>query len=275
MRLKILFFTFLAAVIFLVGTTTAVYFEKDNAEFLAFLSLVFTGLAAIATAWAARSASKSARIAEVSAETWKRQMRLNIELEEAKRLKLALSSWYRHFIGESYRYSDQDLVRIGELQDIGKRNDARGKAQHIQGYLDTYKNLWNSLEESFDNASFIESDFEGRLRLRRLSLNHMEACSNLLAYFQGEIENTDSFMDENCSAIYACADWHELDLTGIKLSKVELEIPNKNGKLEYVKKSNGDNVYVSFHEDVQSWYSKIGSDVDAQIARIKSSVSPI
>ncbi|MCP4324244.1 MAG: hypothetical protein GY787_20785, partial [Alteromonadales bacterium] len=96
---------------FLLGSISAIYIEEIPFDVSAILGVVFTGVAALAAAlaaaYAALSASRSARVAEQSASIWKKQMRLDVELSEAKKLKIALNSWHRHFANlvDSHRIS--------------------------------------------------------------------------------------------------------------------------------------------------------------------------
>lgn len=254
---------------------TLVWLAVSKSDWMQYLVTLFTAMSALATAYAALSASRSARTSELSASTWKNQMRLDIELNEAKKLKIALHTWHRYFIQEAYKYSGEDLIRIGELIQMQKNGNSINQISHLQRYLDKYEELWNNLEQSFDNASFIENDFEERLRLRRLSLTYSKSCHKLVCYYQGIIEPDEHFFEINCSAVYSSSDWHALDLAGINISRVELEVRNEVGKFEPVKKENGKLVYTSVHEDVQSWYTQIGIKVDLQIESIKHKLGRI
>ena len=66
---------------------TLVWLAVSEPDWMQYLVTLFTAMSALATAYAALSASKSARVAEFSASTWKKQMQLEIELTEAKNLK--------------------------------------------------------------------------------------------------------------------------------------------------------------------------------------------
>lgn len=261
-------------IIFLV-IFTLVWLAVSKSDWMQYLVTLFTAMSALATAYAAFSASRSARIAELSASTWKKQMQLDIELTEAKKLKIALHAWHRYFIHEAYKYSGEDLVRISELIQMQKNGNSINQINHLQRYLDKHEELWNSLEQSFDNASFIVNDFEERLRLRRLSLIHSRSCHELLSYYQGIIEPDQYFFEMNCSAVYSSSDWHALDSAGMKISRVKLEVRDDTGKLVPIKKENGEFVYTSVHEDVQSWYTQIGMKVDYQIESIKHKLGSI
>lgn len=240
-----------------------------------YLATLFTALSALATAYAAFSASKSARTAEQSASTWKKQMQLDIELAEAKNLKISLHTWHRHFILESQAYCGEDLHRITDRIRMQKNENSTNQINHLQRYLDKYDDLWNNLEQSFDNASFITHDFEERLRLRRLSLTHSKSCHELISYYQGTISPDRYFLEKECSAIYASSDWHQLDLSGFNITRVKIEKRDVNGELVPVTKNNGEFIYTSIHEDVESWHTQIGRKTDSQIAEIKSRLGSI
>jgi hypothetical protein len=274
-QLKKILTVFAMAIVFLLGSLFGIYIDKISFDVTAFLGALFTGIAALATAYAAFSASKSAQIAELSASTWKKQMQLGVELDEAKKLKIALHAWHRHFTHEAERYLEEDLVRIGELIQIQKNNDSSNQIEHLQRYLDKHEELWNNLEQSFDNASFIVSDFEERLRLRRLSYTHSKSCNKLISYFQGNIEPETDFFEINCSAVYRSLDWHKFDLAGLNITRSKLEKKNDSGKLVPIPKDNGDYIYTSVYDDVQSWYRQIGVKIDFQIEAIKRSLGNI
>lgn len=261
-------------IIFLV-LYTLVWLAVSKSDWMQYLVTLFTAISALATAYAALSASRSARVAELSASTWKKQMQLDIELTEAKKLKIALHAWHRHFIHEAFKYSGDDLVRIGELIQMQRNGNSINQINHLQRYLDRHEELWNNLEQSFDNASFIVNDFEERLRLRRLSLMHSKSCQELISYYQGIIQPDPHFFEMNCSAVYSSSDWHEFDLAGINISRVKLEMTDKAGKLVPIKKENGEFVYTSVHDGVQSWYTQIGIKVDCQIETIKHNLGSI
>jgi len=252
-----------------------VWLAVSNTEWMQYLVTLFTAMSALATAYAALSASKSARIAENAASTWKKQMQLEIELSEAKQLKIALGAWYRHFIHEAERYAGEELVRICELVEAQKNGNRTNQINHLQRYLDKHEELWNDLERSFDNASFIENDFDERIRLRRLSLSHSKSCLELVSYCQGILDKDENFFERNCSAMYSCKDWNHLELAGIKISRYKIEKRDEKGFLVPIKKDNGEFVYTSIHENVQSWYTQIGIKTDCQISEIKNKLGSI
>jgi hypothetical protein len=264
--LKTILIILATAIIFLLGSISAIYIEKIPFDVSAFLGVIFTGIAALATAYAALSASRSARVAEQSASTWKKQMQLDVELSEAKKLKIALNAWQRHFTHEAEKYSGEDLLRIGELLQIQNKDNL---INQLQRYISKYEELWGELEQSFDNASFIVNDFEERLRLRRLSYTHSKGCYELMFYLQGIIEPDSCFFEVNCSAVYSAADWHQLDLAGINITRVKLEQRDKTGGLVSIKNENDKFIYTSVYDDVQSWYTQIGIKIDYQIEAIK------
>ncbi|HIF9257121.1 TPA: hypothetical protein ACX6RA_000140 [Photobacterium damselae] len=254
------------SIVFLLGSISAIYIEEIPFDVSAILSVVFTGVAALATAYAALSASRSARVAEQSASIWKKQMRLDVELSEAKKLKIALNAWHRHFIHEAEKYSGEDLLRIGELLQIQNKEVS---INHLHKYISKYEELWGNLDQSFDNASFIVNDFEERLRLRRLSYTHLKGCYELMSYLQGITEPGPNFFEINCSAVYRASDWHQLDLAGIQITRIKLEQRDANGKLVTIKNENDEFIYTSVCDDVQSWYTQIGIKIDSQIETIK------
>jgi CRISPR/Cas system CSM-associated protein Csm2 small subunit len=261
-------------IIFLV-LFTLVWLAVSEPDWMQYLVTLFTAMSALATAYAALSASKSARVAELSASTWKKQMQLEIELTEAKNLKVALHAWHRHFVHESQKYAGEDLVRICELIEMQLNGARINQVNHLQRYLDKHEELWNNLEKSFDNASFIENDFDERLHLRRLSLTYSKGCQDLLSYYQQIIQPGNNFLEINCSALYSSSDWHQLDLAGINITRVKLEKLDESGKLVPIKKENGDFVYISLQDSVQSWHTQIGNKIDCQIEAIKNKLGSI
>ena len=251
---------------------TILWIAVSKYNWIQYLVTLFTAMSAFATAYAALSASRSATIAEKSASTWKTQMQLEIELTEAKKLKIALHAWNRHFTHEAETYTGDDLARIIELIERQKNENPVNQIDHLQRYLDRHEELWNNLEQSFDNASFIVNDFEERLRLRRLSLTHSKSCQKLIAYYQGVIGPHYPFLEMNCSAVYMSSDWHQLDLENVPITKVKVETPGENGKLELKLKKDGEFIFTSLHEDAQSWITQIGTKIDLQIGEIKRKV---
>jgi len=241
---------------------------KDWVEYVA---IIFSSISALATAYAALSASRSARVAESSASSWKKQKIIDVELQEAKDLKISLNAWHRHVLRESERYGTSLLVVI--MHDARKNMQnpevVLSQIKHLQSFIDRYESLWNQLESSFDSAGFIENDFEQRLRLRRNSILYLNNCKSLLSYYKSKEDFIKFPINEVCSAIYHVPDWDSLFFNGGKVTKIKLEHYDDQGCLNYVIDDDGAFVYESLPSALNSWVMQIGSTIDNQINMTK------
>lgn len=251
----------------------AVWLSEKGIDLLTILATIFTGLAAFATAYAANSASKSAKIAEKSASIWKQQMLLEIELREAKNLKVALHAWHRHFIHESYS-KNRNLESLIEHFEEVKLSTQNSFEMHFRAYIEKQTELFSNLETAFDEASFIEHDFGHRVRLRRLFLSHREECERFIEHISASIINIpNDLLPITLTAIYKVNDWNNLQLRGCKLFLVKMETITDDGKYEPIMKPDGSFVYNNLNEEVQGWFTNIGVKIDVQISNIKSRIT--
>nr|PMI41431.1 hypothetical protein BCU45_19400 [Vibrio lentus]PMJ56415.1 hypothetical protein BCU20_20605 [Vibrio lentus] len=251
----------------------ALWLSDMGIDFLSLLATIFTGLAAFATAYAALSASKSAKIAERSASMWKQQMLLDIELSEAKNLKVALHAWHRHFINES-NSKNRNLASLLEHFEEVKKTTQSSFQIHFRKYIEKQSELFSDLEVAFDQAGFIEHDFEQRIRLRRLFLSHREECERLIEHISvSDINIPNDLLPITLTAIYKVSDWHELDLRANNIFRVKMEKVTDDGKYEPILKADGSYVYGNLNDQVQGWFTNIGIKVDVQVSDIKSRIT--
>ena len=163
----------------------------------------YTSIAAVAGAAgavvAAGASMWAAWISTSSAKTWRKQIAVNFEYQEATNLKGSLNQWYREFKLEVEK--DKDLTPKGIFNRFKKwRASNLGDAHsnpyddeyydpanidgmvQFQKYVNDLKDKWLILELDFDKASFIEEDYLLRGQLRLLFDLHIEYCQSLINY---------------------------------------------------------------------------------------------
>lgn len=253
------------------GAFFGIYFERNNIDLISIVTLILTGISTIATAYAALSAAKSANIAQRSALTWKSQMQLGIELTEAKQLKIALHSWYRHYLIESERYLNENLKRVCELTKLEKNISQKNQLDHLEKYSTKLTELWNELESSFDNAGFISANFDDRLQLRRSFLIHKKGCENLISYTKGYIDESANLLELSCSAVYQTSDWHAyaLDDSNLPVTRIAWTTKQNGKKAAMDDENNNITIYESVYDSINGWITDIGVTIDNQILLIK------
>ncbi|MGF1689615.1 hypothetical protein [Photobacterium kagoshimensis] len=259
-----------------IGGLWALWLESKTPNVLSFLTTIFTGFAAIGTAYAAYAASESAKISEKASNIWKQQMSIDIELAEAKELKVCLNDWHRRFTAEAYK-KNQTLNEL--LQGVLESPHAIKQVQidHFQKYIDDLNLSWSNLESAFDRANFVGHSFEQRLRLRRLHIAHRRALNKYVEYlmFNNRMNLHHEGLIELLTTIYHINDWAQQDVNGQPLYRVEIELIDDNGTLSLCKKDDGTSVYDSLHNSVEGWVLNTNVYVDHKIEEIRSRVIDI
>ncbi|HCE1777960.1 TPA: hypothetical protein NGS17_004632 [Vibrio parahaemolyticus] len=259
-----------------VGGVWVVWLESKTPNVLTFLTTIFTGFAAIGTAYAAYAAAESAKISEKASNIWKQQMSIDIELAEAKELKVCLNDWHRRFIAEAYK-KNQSLDEL--LQDVSATPHVikQMQVEHFQKYIDDLNLSWSNLESAFDRANFVGHSFEQRLRLRRLHIAHREALNKYVDYllFNNRMELQRGELAELLTTIYHINDWAQQDINGQLLYRVEVELIDENGSFSTCKKDDGTSVYDSLHNSVEGWALNTNVYVDHKMQEIRSRVKDI
>ncbi|EJL6550115.1 hypothetical protein QXB71_004114 [Vibrio cholerae] len=259
-----------------IGGLWALWLENRTPNVLDFLTTIFTGFAAIGTAYAAHAASESAKISKRASNIWKQQMSIDIELSEAKELKVCLNHWHRKFLAEAYK-KNQNLNELVQSVLATPYAVKQVQIEHFQKYIDDLNLSWSNLESAFDRANFVGHSFEQRLRLRRLHIAHRCAVNKYIEYlmFDNRMQLPREGLIELLTTIFHINDWVQRDIDGQPLYRVEFEQFDANDSFSICKKDDGTSVYESLHNSVEGWVLNTNVYVDAKMQEIRSRVIDI
>ena len=262
MNLKQLFFGLLSALLVLLGAFF--YSEFDD------LTLLFTGVSALATALAAFGAMYSAKITERASHTWKIQMKTEMELREAKEVRVTLNAWYRHFLSEANSKANMTFYEIDD--DIGLwYREPESRISHLNSYVNKLVDLWNDFEKSLDVTDVVCLKRYHRDRLYTIYREHVKACKDLIVILnKGEERAINPYI---ISAIYNFKDWHNVDLaSAIPIYKVEAETFTQDGRSDKYKDDNGSPIYINPFQEINGTWINIGIQIDEKITEIRDSL---
>ncbi|SMY16827.1 hypothetical protein [Photobacterium aquimaris] len=257
-------------------------FWEDVVNLLIALSTIAAAIGTIIAAHATRKAAKSASeatdvskmsvdIAAKSAEVWKKQMSLEIELKEAKELKVSLNTWHRCYLNKAYIPEETDFFIFVELLyqriETGYKKDEL--ELNLKNYIDRLNQDWMAFEAACDKASFVGHNFNHRVMLLRRHREHVNAVKVLIMH---------------CSL----PDKVNLIPQDKKISIVSTVYFNKNGEthpdmhtVHFVNNPYGDindvdeKIKISFHDDLYNWWMGMNLIIEGEINRIKSEIKDV
>ncbi|WDD96776.1 hypothetical protein [Thalassomonas actiniarum] len=254
--------------IFFLLLTVLTFWGLNTSEKLNFFIAIFTGGAALATAYAAKQAAKSAEVSERASKTWKHQMALDVELKEAKKIKVALMTYYRHFINEAHKYHSFTYSELVSDLEHYKKTDPKEFSNFIHKYSSQSSALWSELEAAFDEASFVKHDFEELKRYRISQYRHNASCEYLMVSFlKPRLEFGSPELKQAITGVYRVKDWNDLYFRNENIMKVQIEIRDDDESFKSI------DAYCDLFEDVAQWHVQIASRIDRRIEEIKNKLS--
>ncbi|MGI2055996.1 hypothetical protein ACRN9T_02180 [Shewanella baltica] len=273
MKIIVIFST---AALVIIGGLWATWLDDKSIDVLTLFTTIFTGFAALGTAYAAYSAALSAKISASASTIWKQQMSFDIEIREAKDLKVSLNDWHRRFLSEAHS-KDETLNDLLNNATSTPHIIKEVLIKHLQNYIDDLDNSWSTLEASFDNASFVGHDFEQRLRLRILHIAHRKAVNTYIEYmtFKNRLNLSHDDITLILTTIYTSNDWSQQDINDASIYRVVLDCPNIDSEPAPFLSDEREKVYISLHQSVEDLILNINIYVDEKTREIKSRVSNI
>ncbi|ENP8453566.1 hypothetical protein ACEI25_004142 [Photobacterium damselae] len=237
---------------------------------------VGTVVAAYATKKAAKSASESTEVSKMSveiaaksAEVWKKQMSLDIELQEAKELKVTLNTWYRCYLNKAYYSSEiKDISLISELiyQQIESINKKNILELDLKDYLECLNKDWMAFEAACDKASFLGHNFNHRVMLLRRHKKHVEAVKTLIMHCSLP-DKVKLIPQDKKVALISTIYFNQQSNTNPYIYTV-FYVKDPHGNINDVDKDRR----ISFHEDIRNWWMGMDLIIDHEIERIKTEI---
>ena len=211
----------------------------------------------------------SVEIAAKSAEVWKKQMSLDIELQEAKELKVTLNAWHRCYLNEAYySYEIKDISLTSEL--IYQRIESRYKKdlleKNLKDYLECLNKQWMDFEAACDKASFLGHDFNHRVMLLRRHKKHLEAVKTLIMHCSVP-DNVKLIPHEKRVSLISTIYFNQKSNTNQDIYTVS-HLKDPHGDINDVDKD----IRISFHDDIRNWWMGMDLIIDHEIKRIKAEI---
>lgn len=266
MKLKTICIGLVSALLVLLGA----FFESHLD-----VTMLFTGISALATAAAACAAMYSSQVTERSLLVWKSQMKTEIELTEAKEVKVALEAWYRHFLSESNSKIHMPFEHIDLEIGLWYREPSSNVA-HLENYVNELTSLWDDFEKALDVTDVVALKQYHRTSLLKIHREHVKCCRKLI-YILNNTGFKEAFIDPYViSAIYNCKDWDDLSLRqGEFIYRIEAETFTQDGVSKKYKKDDGTSIYTNPFQEVEGLRRNIGIQLDEKIAEIRESLGTL
>jgi|ETN07SMinimDraft_1059922.scaffolds.fasta_scaffold66012_1 hypothetical protein len=179
--LTLFFFISLSLLLYAAGMS---FSEGIKDTFTAFMGV----LAAIATLWAAHSASLSAKAARDSADQWKNQMVFEKRISAGLEVVAAMHRW-RHTINVARYTSLKDLKDTTTGDHVPDRNVERLR-DLVKSEVAKIENVFSNLSTQIDCARILGVyDEESELAIKRAHSEYHEALLNVDLNLQGAANN--------------------------------------------------------------------------------------
>lgn len=236
------------------------------------VTMLFTGISALATAAAACAAMYSSQVTEQSLLVWKSQMKTEIELTEAKEVKVALEAWYRCFLSESNSRGHMTYDDIDSEIWLWY-HDPSSNVAHLENYVNKLISLWDDFEKTLDVTDVVALKQYHRTSLLEIHREHVKCCRKLI-YILSKSGSKEAFIDPHViSAIYTCKDWDDLSSRmGDLIYRIEAETFTQDGGSKKYKKDDGTPIYTNPFQEAEGLRRNIGIQLDEKIAEIRDSL---